>query len=37
MLMAVKHLETLEHKPFSVLTPFAAFSQHRGVVGERQR
>lgn len=37
MLMAVKHLEMLEHKHFSILTPFAAFSQQRGVVGERQR
>lgn len=37
MLMSGKHLETLEHKDFSVLTPFAAFSQHRGVVGKRQR
>lgn len=37
MLVAVKHLETLEHKHFSVLTPFAAFSQCGGVVGERQR
>lgn len=37
MHMAVKHLETLEHEHFSILTPSAAFSQRRGVVGERPR
>lgn len=37
MTMAVRHLETLEHEHFSVLTPSVPFSQCRGVMGERLR